>query len=130
MYINCNTFSGFRTSSKDEPDTQTDSRTVYIHPADPRYNNGGRFAFWLHIHSVVLHSEFYLVISSVLHVWFPFSGFHHSGNNLRRNNCFVMLFPPLRRGLPLVVEVISYLWFYSCLFLSLLLSLLLHKTTD
>lgn len=118
------------TSSAHQPDPAPNSGPIDLHPTDPRHHHGWRPAVRLHLHPAVLHPELALVQPNVLHVRFPVSGVLDSGHHLLRNDHPAVLFPPVCRGLPLVVAIIPDLGLHSGLSIHLLLSLLCNQAAD
>lgn len=123
-------FPGFGASCANKPNPQIDSRTDNLHRTSSRYHYGRCFTVRMHIHTIILHPQFDLVIANVLHVRLLVSRLHHSNNNLCGNNDFAMLLPSLRRRLPLVVEIVPNFRFYRRLSLLVLLSLFRYEIAN
>lgn len=84
----------------------------------------------MHLHSAFLHPELAMVQPDVLHVRFSVSGLLDFGHHLLGNDHPAVLFPPVRRGLPLVVAIVPDIGLHRGLSVHLLLSLLCNQAAD
>merc|ERR550534_2242323 len=116
-----------RAACEDQPDSETDSRPVCLHPANPWDHHGRRAPLWLHLHPALLRAEQHLEQPDLLHVRLPLPRVHHPDHHLLRDHNSPLLLPPMCGGLSLVVAQFSDFGLHSLLSCSLLYPLLHHK---
>lgn len=128
--FNCIFVAGFRTSRQNEPNTKANPRTIDLHPTVTGNSDGRRTSIRLHLHPAVFHPKLDMVLANVLHVRLSLSSVHNTGDNMRRDDYFAVLFPLVRWRLPLVVAIFPHFRLHRRLSLSLLLPLFLYQTAD